>query len=203
MRHTRPADIDAPTPRGYSIDDSVRRAREGRVVRSDWQWVLTGLSLAFTSACGASLANQGRVELTVGHATHHDILTEVPDALRRYGYAIYRSQETATTLYIETGWQERVPFDDEAGEGVDYARTRFIARARKSGPATYTLRITSENQVRGLPDGSGESVGLPPEGWARMAATEMYTAYVHEITEDIKLKVDAGLRTYGRIRSGS
>jgi hypothetical protein len=153
--------------------------------------------LPFLAGCSGTLVNRGSVETTVGRATYHDILTEVPQALRRNGYAIYRNQETRSTIYIETGWQERAPFEDEAAKGVEYARTRFIARARNAGPSVFTLRISAENQVKGLQDSSGEPMDWQTQDWATMPATEMYSAYVGEITMEIKLKVDAGLRTYG------
>lgn len=148
--------------------------------------------------CSGSLADLGRVDHTVGHATLHDIVSEVPEVLRRHGYAIYHNRETSSTLYIETGWRERAPFDDEAAGGAHYARTRFILRARKAGAAFYTLRLTSQNEVRGEPDASGDLAGLPPESWTTMEATSMYEEYVLAISEEIQLEVDAGVRTYGR-----
>jgi hypothetical protein len=36
-----------------------------------------------------------------------------------------------------------------------------------------------------------------PDGWSRIPATEMYRAYVREISTEIELKVAAGLRLYG------
>lgn len=153
--------------------------------------VLSGL----LGSCAGSLANRGQVETTVGRATFNDIMNEVPSILRRVGYAIYEVRETGNSLYIETGWQERVPFDDEAEAGADVARTRFVARARKVGPALYTLRVTAENEVHGVatPEELPEAAG----GWSTMPATGMYKAYVLDITTEIQMKVDAGLRTYG------
>jgi hypothetical protein len=109
--------------------------------------------------------------------------------LRRYGYAIYQNRQTSSTLYIETGWQERAPFDDEAGGGMEAARTRFIARGRKTGPSLYALTISVENQVRARSD-------TVATGWSTMPPTEMYLDYIREITTEIDMKVDAGLRRY-------
>ncbi|MBI4539711.1 MAG: hypothetical protein HY704_09430 [Gemmatimonadetes bacterium] len=141
----------------------------------------------------ARISSQGGVEHTIGHASYHDISVQVPEVLRRYGYAIYNNVETGATLYIETNWMDRAPFEDEAKKGVDAARTRFIFRARKSGPATFTLRVHAENQVRGVPNTS-DWAGTD---WTTIPATEMYKAYVLELSTEIQLKVDAGLRTYG------
>ena len=81
--------------------------------------------LLLAMACAGSLASLGSIEQTIGRASYHDILTEVPQAFRRNGYAIYQSRETPSTIYIETNWQDRAPFEDEAGLGADNARTRF------------------------------------------------------------------------------
>ncbi|HSM61194.1 MAG TPA: hypothetical protein VK849_10375 [Longimicrobiales bacterium] len=167
------------------------------VARRGWsQAALTTLAL---SACGGSLANRGSIEATIGRATYHDILTEVPQVLRRYEYAIYTTRETSTTLYLETDWRHRAPFDDEAEAGADFARSRFVVRARRAGAAFYTLRITAENQVH-LEEVS-DSVAMPAlegvPGWTTMPAPDMYEAYVAEIMTEIELKVDAGLRTHG------
>jgi hypothetical protein len=183
-----------------SIPDTPAKRLRSRAVVSALLVTASQLTLI---GCAGSLAGLGRVEHTVGHATHHDIVTEVPEALRRHGYAIYQNRETSSSLYIETGWRERAPFEDEAAAGVDYARTRFILRARSAGAAFYTVRLTSENEVRGLADGSGEPVGLPTNRWTTMEATGMYEDYVRAISEEIQLEVDAGVRTYGRRPPGS
>jgi hypothetical protein len=162
---------------------------------SSWALLFAATAALLLASCGgsASLANRGNVEQKIGRATYNDIMTEVPLALRRYGYAIYNNRETSRTLYIESSWQGRAPFDDEAALGANMARTRFIARARLAGPKIYTLQINAENQLQGVADVSGPQ---DSGGWATIPATEMYRAYVTEIMTEIKLKVDAGLRTY-------
>ena len=155
------------------------------------------------SACTASLTNLGGMESMIGRATYHDIMTEVPETLQRHGYAIYQNRDDGANLYIETSWQERAPLEDEAEIGVEDARTRFVARARKAGPALYTLRLSAENQVRGALQSAEAPEGEETHEWSTIPATDMLKAYVEQITTEIQLKVDAGLRTYGRpIRSG-
>jgi hypothetical protein len=149
------------------------------------------------AACSGALAHRGTIEQTIGRASFRDIMAEVPEVLRRHGYAIYENRPTASTLYIETGWQERAPFEDEAKGGIEAARTRFIARARKAGPATYSLTISAENQVRAPADTAPDIAVRLATGWSTMSPTHMYEAYVREITTEIRLKVDSGLRTYG------
>jgi len=151
----------------------------------------------FVAACAGSLANHGTVDANLGRATYADIMTEIPDLFRRLGYAIYQNRETGSTLYIETGWQERAPFQDEEELGVENARSRFVVRARKAAPGLYTLRISAENQVKGLPDASGQVPDQAMEGWATMRTTEMWETYADDVITEIRLKVAAGLRTYG------
>lgn len=154
------------------------------------------------AACGGALAVRGSVERSIGRATYHDILTEVPAMLLRYEYAIYTTRETSSTVYIETDWRSRAPFDDEAAAGADFARTRFVVRARRAAAAFYSVAITAENQVHmGAPADSvpiQEGVGI--DGWTTLPATPMFQTYVEEIMTEIELKVDAGLRTHGPIR---
>ncbi|MBI3983342.1 MAG: aminopeptidase [Gemmatimonadetes bacterium] len=151
-------------------------------------------------ACSRSLAHPGTIDHRIGRASFYDIMREVPAVLRLYGYAIYENRQTGSTLHIETGWQERAPFDDEADGGAEAARTRFIARGRKAGPTLYSLTISAENQVRALAD-------TLDTGWSAMPPTDMYMAYVREITTEIDMKVDAGLRRYdaqlARVMAGS
>lgn len=154
--------------------------------------LLRSVTAIVLTACSGALGHMGSIDDTIGRASFHDIMTEIPAVLHRHGFAIYQDQQTGSTLYLETGWQERAPFDDEAKAGVDYARTRFIARARKAGPSTYTLTISAENQVRGVADTAS---GITP-GWSTQPPTRLYLAYVREITTEIKMRVDAGLRKY-------
>jgi hypothetical protein len=158
-------------------------------------FLLLSTAVALT-ACARALANLGTVDRKIGRATSYDIMREVPSVLQLYGYAIYQNRPTSSALYIETGWQERAPFDDETERGVEYARTRFIARGRKSGPTTYTLTISAENQVRTAADTAPEIAGVPAPEWSTMPPTDMYMAYVREITGEIEMKVSAGLRRY-------
>lgn len=136
------------------------------------------------------------MERKIGRASLHDITTEVPHLFRRLGYAIHENRLTASTVYIETAWQGRGPFDDEAEKGVEYARTRLIARARKSGPTLYTLSLTAENQVMGQAAPGLESADRGSSGWRTIPATDMYREYVSAIAEEIKMRVDAGLRVF-------
>lgn len=156
-------------------------------------FLLTAPVMPLLSACGAPFATQGRTEHVIGRASYYSIMTEIPEVLGTVGYTIYDKRETSTALYLETSWQERAPFEDEAAMGVEYARTRFVVRAQKASPQVFTLRLQAENQVQGRSDESWhQSVGA----WSTFPPTEMYEAYMLDIFTEIKLRVDAGLRVY-------
>jgi len=165
------------------------------------RWAGAAAAVALT-ACGGALAGRGGLERSVGRATYHDILTEVPAMLRRYEYAIYTTRETASTVYIETDWRNRAPFDDEAASGADFARTRFVVRARRAAAAFYSVAITVENQLHmGPPSDSIPARGdVGADGWTTLPASPMFEEYAEEIMTEIELKIDAGLRTHGPVR---
>lgn len=188
-------------PSGASTTDGGGAAWTGRlrtgsppgvVPRAAWALVF----LLLPSACGMPLAEQGSTEQVIGRASYHNIMAEIPEILMREGYAIYKNRETSRTLYLETSWQERAPFEDEAAMGVEYARTRFVLRGRRTAPRLYTLRLEAQNQVRGaFQEGEWHDRA---GAWSTAPLTDMYRAYVDEISTEIQLKVDAGLRTYSR-----
>jgi hypothetical protein len=165
-------------------------------------WWAGAAAAVVVTACGGSLAGRGSLERSIGRATYHDILTEVPEMLRRYEYAIYTTRETASTVYIETDWRHRAPFDDEAALGADYARTRFVVRARRAAAAFYSVAIAAENQLHmGEPaDSIPVQADAGVDGWTTLPTTPMFEAYAEEIMTEVELKVDAGLRTHGPIR---
>ncbi len=159
--------------------------------------IATALTSAVSAlaACSGTLSHLGRLEFTVGQASYSDIETEVPAVFAKYGYAIYANVTNGPNLYIETGWQERAPFDDEAAEGIIYARTRFIARARGSGVHSYTLRIRAENEVQPGDNPTAKVTVREAMPWGTMQPTDDYASYARQITSEIEMRVAAGVRT--------
>jgi hypothetical protein len=189
----------APTPQDARQDRRGRgcHGRHRRVWTPSHIAALLGTPAALLLlACSGTLARLGTVEHTIGRASAHDIMTEVPAVLRRHGYAIYEAREDGSNLYIETGWQDRAPFDDEAEQGVDYARTRFIARARMSAPGIYELRISAENQVRPGRNASSNIKVREGLNWGTMLPTKDFKTFVDDVTGEIEMRVAAGLRVY-------
>lgn len=155
-----------------------------------WARLAVVVAVPLFSACSSARLSHGAIERNIGHATYRDIALSVPDILRRYGYVIYTSRSTENQLYFETNWKPRAPFEDEAARGANAARTRIIVRARKSSSQFFTLRLQAQNEVSGVPNASD----LAGTGWSTIPATEMYKAYVLELSTEIQLKVDTGMR---------
>lgn len=142
------------------------------------------------SACASARLDQSDVQNQIGRATERDIVALVPLTLERHGYIIYNNRRTSDMLYFETNWRSRAPFDDEAAQGADGARTRIIIRARKASQHLFSLRLQAQNEVSGIPLASDVTV----PGWSTIPATDQYREYVNELSSEIRMLVDAGQR---------
>jgi len=144
-----------------------------------------GLAVALLlSGCGASLG-RGVLRNDLGRGTRRDITMFVREILYRYGYAIQEVRETSNTIYYETAWARREPFDDEAARGAEECRSRIIVEARKGGAEMYSVRLRAENTAL---------VFQYPGEWRPMPATEMFREHVREISNAIRMEIDAGVR---------
>ena len=159
-------------------------------LRATWA-VLVAAAVPVCSGCGTARLSQSDVENRIGRATERDIVALVPEILQRHGYVIYNNRRTADMLYFETNWRSRAPFEDEAAQGADDARTRIIIRARKSSGMFFTLRLEAQNQVSGIPYASSDLVG---SRWSTIPATDLYKEYVSELSSEIRMQVDSGQR---------
>jgi len=153
----------------------------------------TSIVLLLLSACGRANLDRGSFQQTVGRATFYDIAEEVPLILGDNGYAIDEALRTKRIVSFTTNWRRRAPFEDEAEQGAKLARTRLVVEGRKSVGRTYTLRIRAENEVQGIPDPSGSGNG---GYWSTIASTPMFRDYIRELSMEIMIEVDAGVRVF-------
>jgi hypothetical protein len=154
-------------------------------------WVLvTGVALVVGTACAGAQLDQSDVQSRIGRATERDIVALVPLTLERHGYIIYNNRRTSDMLYFETNWRARAPFDDEAAQGADGARTRIIIRARKSSELFFTLSLQAQNEVSGIPF----ATDVTGSDWSTIPATDEYREYVNALSSEIRMLVDAGQR---------
>lgn len=186
------------SPHGRSFWSTVRaRARGCRFAAPDPSRLpalpLAAALLLAVGGCAGATLNRSAVESKIGRATFRDIMVEVPEIFGANGFSIHESRRTGRGVFFETNWRGRAPFDDEAEQGADRARTRLVLNARRAGGDIYTLRIRAENEVRGVPGASGPAGG---SRWGKIPATGMYREYVRDLFMQIKLRVDAGVRVH-------
>lgn len=170
----------APSPPVSSRSFPEARSRRPLTVRSVFTLGMTLL----LSGCGASLS-RGVLSNDLGRGTRRDIATFVREILYRHGYVIQQVRETSNTIYYETAWMRREPFEDEAARGAEESRSRIIVEARKGGAETFSVRLRAENTAL---------VFQYPGEWRPMAATEMFRDHVREISNAIRMEIDAGVR---------
>ncbi len=167
-----------PGSRGKSVHHMIAAGRRA----------LPALSLALLLAgCGASLGRQNRAD--IGRATLRDIQLHVPEVLADHGYSIHQRRETRTSVYYDTSWLYRAPFDDEAERGVQEVRTRFIVQGRRGGGDFYDVEIRVENSVRGI---------LPSGDWSPLATPD-FEDHMRSVSDELMMNINAGVRIRGPV----
>lgn len=83
------------------------------------------------------------------------------------GFTLARRSRQFSSVYYETGWQERDPFDEETARGITGARSRVMLRARRTATGAYRATLEAENQVRtdSLPSWHSVPVGPSFQEW--------------------------------------
>lgn len=138
-----------------------------------------------------SRVTEERFTTTVGTATLSDLRDNFEKiVLDRYHYEYEIQRETTTSLYYETRWKERSPFEDEAQRGIESVRTRVIVEGRPrtrrgdEGGELYSVRFTGEMRVRYLT--SDEWIASPISREARN--------FFRSITRDLDVELRSGFR---------
>ena len=170
---------------GDRIPSGIFRGVLPDLFRARWA-LLIAAAVPLCSACGTAQLSQSDVQNRIGRATARDIVVLVTETLQRHGYIIYNNRRSVDVLYFETNWKSRAPFEDEAAQGADGARTRIIIRARRASDMFFTLRLEAQNQVSGIPYATSR--------WSTIPATDLYKEYVGELSSEIRLLVEAGRR---------
>lgn len=131
---------------------------------ASWILVLAGLGCASLPAT------------PVEHAHFRDLGEVDGDSLDRAvegvlmedrGFTLARRSRQFASLYYETGWMERDPFEGETSRGITGARSRVILRGRRTAAGAYRATLEAENQVRtdSLPSWHSVSVGPSFQEW--------------------------------------
>jgi len=148
------------------------------------------MTMALAGCAGLSRADIGTLRYDVGRGSRGDIELVVPDMLARYGYEMDQRRDTGRRLYFQTAWLHREPFEDEDRCDID-CRTRITVEARRAGNEFYSVTLRAENAAFEVRPTAGES-----GRWVPYPATEMFRAHVTELTEEIGMQIDAGVRGY-------
>ena len=143
---------------------------------------------------GAGSAEMGAIPFreTVGNATAIDVERKTRQVLERYHYELVRTETTRYSMYFETHWRQRAPFEDEEALGISAARSRIIVRGRSrtrgAGGTTglMVVEFTMENLV--LDEDSGQ--------WRQVVVTNMFRAYAKEIANRLKDEFTSGIRVF-------
>ena len=161
--------------------------------------ILLGVFLPWLMGSCAALREQGgprtyrELQVSLGSTTTRAIERRTSWVLERYAYILLKQEVSPTRVYLETLWQVRTPFADEAEAGASAAETRLIVRAgplRGTSNSIMTNRpvwLVAENRVH-MP---GDSTGMP------LANSDEFKAYIREIAAELKseyLRDGMGLR---------
>ena len=150
---------------------------------------LAPLVLLLGTAC-ASGGGSALFRRDLGNASGPDALAVAMRVAQQYSYQI-ANVDSLKAIRIETEWQKRKPFDDEAAFGIQDAESRLLIVARPRGNtmigSNYSVNLTVENRLRV----QGES------SWNESLNTEMFNAYAEKIALDLKqLYTNIGVRRY-------
>lgn len=151
-----------------------------------------GLALAALACVSGGRSGLPSAEVTheVGVASLADFQRGVPAVLRRRGYEIIRT-DGPPALYVETDWQMRQPFVDEAERGVTHARTRILIRGRARGEigtaeTLYAVQMTVESWA----------MVIGQEGWTRVPASPQLAEFARALSRELGMEMDVGARRY-------
>lgn len=128
------------------------------------------LLVAFSAACATLPVTP------VEHADFRDLGTVDGEGLDRAvsavlvegrGFSLERSSLQFASLYYETDWKERDPFEAEAARGIIDARSRVLIRGRRTSDGRFRSTLEAESQVRtdSTPSWHSEPVGPGFRAW--------------------------------------
>lgn len=128
----------------------------------------------------------------VGTATAYDFKDKTQRLFTRYQFQVYRFQETADLIFIETEWKLRYPFEDELAHGIEEAKTRIVAEARprsrmsSGGSELNRVSFYAENLVR----------FKQSHEWQPVALSDMLKSYLKEFADDLTTEFRTGIRKF-------
>lgn len=94
------------------------------------------------------------------------------------GFTLERSNLQFGSVYYETDWKERDPFEAETARGIIDARSRVLIRGRRTSDGRFRSTLEAESQVRtdSMPSWHSEPVGPGFRAWVDSIVAEMAEA---------------------------
>jgi hypothetical protein len=142
--------------------------------------------------CTAARSGAGAAtfERDVGTGSQSDVEREVEQTIFKHQFVIQQKNETPP-LFWETRWRPRAPTPEEEELGISNAQVRLLVRARSRGGQIglgqlFVVTLTIENQVQQL--GSDD--------WEQGVATDSYREWAAELAEDLRQRLDVGIRVF-------
>lgn len=142
------------------------------------------------TACASSGRTGGNFTRNIGTATEAELLEMSHRVLALHQFEIER-QEQGPSIYLETRWRNRVPFEDEAPLGVEAAQVRTIIRGRPRSSTSpmgllYSVDIKVEQRLKVLSQAD----------WVQNWHTRTAAEYAGRIVEDLRRELQIGVRRY-------
>jgi hypothetical protein len=144
------------------------------------------LALTLLPLFSACAVQSNLIQVDVGRASRFDVLNKVESLLNREGYTVQERRDTGSLIQLATSWTTREPFEDEAARGAIECRTRVMVEARRQGNDIFAVVLRAENSAL-TDDAAGVWQALPP--------SEMFRGHVRELSNELALEIDAGVRT--------
>jgi hypothetical protein len=153
---------------------------------------LTLIAMSAACASGGGSNSPGVINNTrgMGNATAIETYEITSRILTMHQFEV-EHEAGPPTIYFQTRWRERHPFEDEVRMGIDGARIRATVRARARSQTSlmgefYNVDLAIEQQVR-FNDSNA---------WEIRPATASAVAYAEEIAQDMRRALDVGVRRH-------
>jgi hypothetical protein len=154
---------------------------------------VTVFAVALLARCSARTSGPGQFRQDVGIGSAPDVITIARRILTQHRFEIHQEHlpPEVGTIYIETRWLDRRPFEDEQSLGVETAQTRAIVSGRPRSPtsaqgAAYSVSLVVESRVRMM--GADE--------WSNQSVSDGARRYAAGIVEQLQRELTLGVRRH-------
>jgi hypothetical protein len=151
------------------------------------------LLVAMSVGCASRPSNLGVINQTrnMGNATAAETYEKTSLVLTMHQFEI-EHESGPPSMYFQTRWRDRAPFEDEIAIGINGARIRATVTARKRSQTSlmgefYAVDLVIEQRVRFI-NANIWVQDPPPTASAR--------EYAEQIAADLRRELDIGVRRH-------